>query len=365
MTGGQPFDGPLTPAAHRAPGRRRRRRQDRRRLRRARTSIRPATSPAASTIHDRDELDAVQRKLRDTPGCTVLLYDQTCAAEKRRRRKRGKFPGSGEARGHQRARLRGLRRLRRQVELRVGRAGRDRVRPQAHDRPELVQQGFLVREGLLPELRHRRGRHAAQAEEGRGRRVSRPARSRAAGDRRALRHPGHRHRRHRRRHDRRADRHGGAPRRQGLQRARHDGPRAEERRRRLARADRRHAGAAARDADRRGRREARAGLRHPDRRRLRAARQDAEGRHQGARQHGAGDAGGLHARSRISPFRAARWSARSRMPSRRATPSSSTRRGSRPASWAIRSRPTSSWSASRTSAACCRSASRRSCARSS
>ena len=43
-------------------------------------------------IHDRDELDAVQRQLRETPGCTVLLYDQTCAAEKRRRRKRGKYP---------------------------------------------------------------------------------------------------------------------------------------------------------------------------------------------------------------------------------------------------------------------------------
>src|SRR6185295_6027174 len=43
-------------------------------------------------VHGREELDEVQRKLRNTPGCTVLLYDQTCAAEKRRRRKRGKFP---------------------------------------------------------------------------------------------------------------------------------------------------------------------------------------------------------------------------------------------------------------------------------
>lgn len=42
-------------------------------------------------IYHRDQLDQVQKKLRDLPGVTALIYDQTCAAEKRRRRKRGKL----------------------------------------------------------------------------------------------------------------------------------------------------------------------------------------------------------------------------------------------------------------------------------
>ncbi|HPA38589.1 MAG TPA: indolepyruvate ferredoxin oxidoreductase family protein, partial [Phenylobacterium sp.] len=41
------------------------------------------------TVRPRSELIAVQKELRDTPGTTVLLYDQVCATEKRRRRKRG------------------------------------------------------------------------------------------------------------------------------------------------------------------------------------------------------------------------------------------------------------------------------------
>jgi len=91
MTGGQPIDGPLTPAdiarqvAAEGVGKI------------VVVSDEPDKYPGGYfagdiAIHHRDELDAVQRRLRDTPGCTVLLYDQTCAAEKRRRRKRGKFP---------------------------------------------------------------------------------------------------------------------------------------------------------------------------------------------------------------------------------------------------------------------------------
>lgn len=43
-------------------------------------------------IYPRSELDRLQRELREIKGVTVLIHDQTCAAEKRRRRKRGQFP---------------------------------------------------------------------------------------------------------------------------------------------------------------------------------------------------------------------------------------------------------------------------------
>jgi len=51
-----------------------------------------AAFPSGTTIDHRDDLDRVQRDLREVKGVSVLIYDQTCAAEKRRRRKRGTFP---------------------------------------------------------------------------------------------------------------------------------------------------------------------------------------------------------------------------------------------------------------------------------
>ena len=89
MTGGQPHDGPLDPTAIsrqvRAEGV---------------ETIRVVTdepekygsaaqfAPGTRIAHRR-ELDRVQRELREVAGVSVLIYDQTCAAEKRRRRKRG------------------------------------------------------------------------------------------------------------------------------------------------------------------------------------------------------------------------------------------------------------------------------------
>ncbi|MGK9168798.1 indolepyruvate ferredoxin oxidoreductase family protein [Inquilinus limosus] len=93
MTGGQPVDGtvtvPMIAAQLRAEG--------------VQTMVvvtdrpeiygEPGTQskllPHGVAVEHRDRLDHVQQQLRDTPGVSVMIYDQTCAAEKRRRRKRG------------------------------------------------------------------------------------------------------------------------------------------------------------------------------------------------------------------------------------------------------------------------------------
>ena len=88
MTGGQPVDGPVTvqgiAQASRAEGVERI----------ALVSDTPekflkADFPARTSFDHRRDLDTVQRELREIPGVSVLIYEQTCATEKRRRRKRG------------------------------------------------------------------------------------------------------------------------------------------------------------------------------------------------------------------------------------------------------------------------------------
>ena len=90
MTGGQPVDGPISVMgiAHacRAEG--------------VKTiaivsdaiaKYRAADFPSGTLFHDRADMDSVQRNLREISGVTVLIYEQTCATEKRRRRKRGEL----------------------------------------------------------------------------------------------------------------------------------------------------------------------------------------------------------------------------------------------------------------------------------
>ena len=48
--------------------------------------------PLGTSVHHRDDIDAVQLELAKVSGVSVMIYDQTCAAEKRRRRKRGLYP---------------------------------------------------------------------------------------------------------------------------------------------------------------------------------------------------------------------------------------------------------------------------------
>ncbi|OZI40769.1 pyruvate ferredoxin oxidoreductase [Bordetella genomosp. 1] len=90
MTGGQPVDGPISVP------------QICQQLRGENVARIVVTSDepekyrgvdlAGVPVHHRRELDRLQRELREVPGVTVLIHDQTCAAEKRRRRKKNQFP---------------------------------------------------------------------------------------------------------------------------------------------------------------------------------------------------------------------------------------------------------------------------------
>ena len=230
MTGGQSVDGPLY-ACRRSPARSR----PRARCQVVVVTDEPDKYPLHAgfapgvTIRHRDELDAVQRELREVEGTTVLVYDQTCAAEKRRRRKRGQMAdpprrvvinelvceGCGDC---------GLASNCVSIVPVETEFGRKRQIDQSScNKDYSCLEGFCPSFVTVEGAELRKGR-PAPGDEARPRAA---ARARAAGARRGLRHRDRRRRRHRRGHDRRAARHGGPSRGQGCGGARHDRPRPE------------------------------------------------------------------------------------------------------------------------------------------
>ena len=111
---------------------------------------RTSALPAGTEVRGRDRMLAAQRELAQVAGRHRAdpRSGVRGRAAPRAQAREGARPAAAGA--DQRARLRGVRRLRREVELPVGRAGRDRVRPQDADPPGLVQQGLLLPRGRLP-----------------------------------------------------------------------------------------------------------------------------------------------------------------------------------------------------------------------
>ena len=151
-------------------------------------------------------------------GCTVLIYDQTCAAEKRRRRKRGKFPdpakrvvinelvceGCGDC---------GVKSNCVSVVPVETEFGRKRAIDQSS-----CNKDYSCVKGFCPSFVTVEGgqlRKPTKAAAGEFPALPEPVLPALDA---ALRHPRHRRRRHRRGHDRRAARHGRAPRGQGCER---------------------------------------------------------------------------------------------------------------------------------------------------
>ena len=186
--------------------------------------------PAGVTLRPREELLEVEKELSEIPGATVLIYDQTCAAEKRRRRKRGEYPdpdkrvlinelvceGCGDC---------GVKSNCVSIQPRETEFGRKRAIDQSS-----CNKDFSCSDGFCPSFVTVHGarprKSAARDQRAAGDAGAREARDfqPAVLDRR------HRRRRHRGRHHRRHSRHGRASRGQGLRHDRHGRPRAEGRR---------------------------------------------------------------------------------------------------------------------------------------
>ena len=196
------------------------------------------------TVHHRDELERIQRELREYPGVSVLIYDQTCASEKRRRRKKNTpektaFPDPArrvvindlvcEGCGDCSVKSNCL-----SVEPLDTEFGRKRqINQSSCNKDYSCLKGFCPSFVTVEGGKLRKGKAAAGTMPD----LPQPERGVAARAR-LVRHRDHRSRRHGRGDDRAAARHGRAPRGQGRFGARHGGSRAEGRGRVLARADR-------------------------------------------------------------------------------------------------------------------------------
>ena len=160
MTGGQPVERHPQRRPHHPPAGGRGRRQDGHRHRRSgkvRRDHRPraqrADPPPRRTRHRAARI--ARRAWRHYPDLRSGLRHRSSPPPQARQ-----DAGHRQARRHQRTRLRRLRRLLGAVQLPVHRAGRNGLRHQTTDRPVFVQPGFLLPEGLLPELCYHRRRQA-------------------------------------------------------------------------------------------------------------------------------------------------------------------------------------------------------------
>ena len=183
MTGGQPVEGASDRAADHAAGAGRRRRAI------VVVTDEPDKYPAdagfaAGRRHppSRRSSTRCSASCATSPGLTVLVYDQTCAAEKRRRRKRGTVPRPAEARLHQRG---GLRRLRRLLGRNRTASRCSRSRPSSAASARIDQSNcnkdFSCLKGFCPSFVTVHGGAAAQAAEAAGGGGRRPVRRRSAG----------------------------------------------------------------------------------------------------------------------------------------------------------------------------------------
>ena len=221
----------------------------------------------ALPIFHRDELDRVQRELREYPGVSVLIYDQMCATEARRRRKRGKLPPVARRVVIHPEVCEGCGDCSRQsnclsvVPLETPFGTKRAIDQSACNQDFSCLKGFCPSFVTLDGVRLKKGAGLAPPAAGKDaistvdrEKLGHFAAAGLAADRRPLQPAAHRRRRHGRDYRRGADRDGRTPRRQGRLGARHDRAGAEVRGGLLAPAHRRPGGGHPRgaDCDRRG-----------------------------------------------------------------------------------------------------------------